>query len=86
MILQRIEKLAVLGHIRSAIDPSRAEAAGTEFGQCTERARHARRLSIKVNEVAAVTVNSEESLTFWFAARPMCAPGRGAHSAGCPEN
>ena len=33
-----------------------------------------------------VTVNSEESLTFWFAARPTCAPGRGARSAGCPEN
>jgi len=33
--------------------PSRAEPAGPEFGLCTERARHARRLSIKVNALAA---------------------------------
>jgi hypothetical protein len=33
--------------------PSRAEPAGTEIGLRTERARHARRLSIKVDAVAA---------------------------------
>ena len=32
--------------------PSRGEPAGTEFGLCTERARQARKSSIKINAVA----------------------------------